>query len=210
MRGRRGQPVRGGLRLAAGSLGRGHLIGSQKVSSFVTSGSARGEHDTFPAVRGGVLNRYADLLRIALVPPCVVLCYSFEWSAWRSFVCGMFVAFSQAVGASVVQTSPTSFTYSGQAYTFVIACTALDVWFGSVPLLWEVGRGLRGNAWRLAQYSAGLFAANLVRLEIGFLLFERNVSWALAHEAMGGVFYFGCFLWIAHRRGWTQRLARGA
>ena len=46
----------------------------------------------------------------------------------------------------------------------------------------------------LAVYLLCLSAINLARLELGFLLYFRGVSWFLAHEVMSGVFYFALFL----------------
>jgi len=151
-----------------------------------------------------VLKRHKGLVRIALVLPFVLLCYEFEWMAWRSFVSGVFLAISQWIGIPVVRISLDSFLCRGHRYQFVISCTALDAFFGSIPLLWRWGKAVHTNLVFLAAYFLCLSVVNLVRLEFGFLLYLRGVPWSLSHEAMAGVFYFALFLWIARQRGWTQ------
>ena len=154
-----------------------------------------------------ILKRHGALVRIALVLPFVLLCYEFEWMAWRSSVTSTFVAISQWMGIPVLPISPDSFLCHGHRYQFVISCTALDAFFGSIPLLWRWGKSVPVNLLFLSAYFLCLSVVNLVRLEFGFLLFLRGVPWWLSHEAMSGVFYFALFLWLARQRRWTQKAA---
>jgi len=41
---------------------------------------------------------------------------------------------------------------------------------------------------------------NYCPARLGMVLYLRGVPWALAHEAMAGVFYFSLFLWIVRQR----------
>lgn len=148
------------------------------------------------------LNWRREALRLGLVPLFVVFCYQFEWQTWRAWVTSSFLAAAPWFGVPTVRTGLDSFTCHGQAYYFTISCTALDAFFGSLPLLWSWRRGIARNLAFLAAYFVGLSIINLFRLEIGLVLFLRGVSWSLAHEAIAGVFYFGLFLWIARQRRW--------
>jgi hypothetical protein len=145
-----------------------------------------------------------ELMRIGMVPLFVVVCYRFEWQAWRSLWGEVFVTAAYWLGLSPVRAGVDSFFFNGVLYRFVIACTALDAFFGSVPLLWKRKTTVYRNLAFLASYFVCLSVANLVRLELGFILYFHGVSWLLAHEVMAGVFYFGVFLWIARQRGWDQ------
>jgi hypothetical protein len=155
-----------------------------------------------------VLEHYADLVRVVLVVLFVVLCYQFEWSAWRTFIRDVFVSLSRGLGIPLHPVSSDSFVLKAHLYRFVIACTALDVFFGSIPLLWERDKHILINIRLLTIYFLSLMMANLFRLEIGLPLFLFGVPWELSHEVMAGFFYFIVFLWIARRRGWTLLASR--
>ena len=134
----------------------------------------------------------------------MVLCYQVDWTAWRSLNCDAFLKLASWIGIPAVRVSPWSFTSNGHVYVFVLSCTALDAFFGSVPLLWRVRKSVPANALFLAGYFVVLCTVNLLRLEAGFLLYARGVPWSLAHEGMAGVFYFGLLLWILRQRGWQE------
>ncbi len=144
----------------------------------------------------------ADVLRICLVPVFVLMCYQFDWETWRTSWTDIFVTVMGWLAVPVVRVRFDSFLCNGVAYWFAIACTALDVFFGSIPLLWEPKKAIHRNLMLLSSFFACLSAANLVRLALGFLLYVHGVSWFVSHEVAAGVFYFGVFLWIARRRGW--------
>ena len=145
-------------------------------------------------------------LRVCLVPLFVVLCYQFEWTAWRSLTCEAFLKLASWIGIPAVRVSPWAFTSNGHAYLFVISCTALDAFFGSVPLLWRARKSVLANSLFLAGYFVVLSIVNLLRLQAGFLLYAGGIPWSLAHEGMSGVFYFGLLLWILRQRGWQPPL----
>jgi hypothetical protein len=153
----------------------------------------------------GVWRVHSELLRACLVPLFVVLCYRFDWAAWRTFTCDAFLVVAHWIGIPAARLGPVSFALDGHVYGFVIACTALDAFFGSIPLLWRSDKSILTNLLFFAACFGVLSTANLARLEAGFVLFLRGVPWSLAHEAMAGVFYFALFLWIARRRGWSIR-----
>ena len=148
--------------------------------------------------------RHESWIRVALVLPFVLVCYLFEWSTWRAGVCGTFVGLSHMLSLPVVRASSDAFYSQGHFYRFAIACTALDAYFGSIPLLWMDRKSIRSNVVFFVKYLVALEVLNLARLAAGLWIFARGVPWAVSHEAFAGVFYFGVFLWIARRRGWTR------
>lgn len=146
-----------------------------------------------------------DALRIGLVPLFVMLCYTGEWSYWRSAVARIMPALLRTSGATALPLYADSFIFHGSAFQIVVSCTALDVFFGSIPLLWERDRSIRANAGFLARWLLTLTTLNLARLYVGFLLYGAGVPWWLGHEVLSGVFYFGVLVWIVRRRGWSVR-----
>lgn len=149
--------------------------------------------------------RYGSWVRLALVLPFVLACYRFGWSTWRAEVCNAFVSLAHLVGMPVLRFSADSFFCGGHVYRFAIACTALDAFFGSIPLLWIVRAPFSRNLLFFARYFAALMVLNMVRLTAGLWIFLHGIPWWLSHEAFAGVFYFCLFLWIARQRGWQAQ-----
>lgn len=158
--------------------------------------------DQAVAVRSSLAWRL-NALRVCLVPFLVVLCYQFDWQVWRELVASAFLVISSWFGVPAVRLDSVSFICNGESYYFAIACTALDAFFGSIPLLWNLRATLFRNLAFLAAYFLCLSVINLMRLEIGLMIYLRGVPWSLAHEALAGVFYFGLFLWIVQQRRWS-------
>lgn len=152
--------------------------------------------------------RNRELIRIALVPLFVLVCYQFGWGAWRDAVCAAFVGFAHLLGMPVFRVAPDTFVCRGHLYRFAIACTAVDAFAGSIPLLWIGRRSVWRNLAFFVEYFGVLSAVNLVRLAAGLWIFLHGVSWWISHEAFAGVFYFALFLWIADRRRWSVARTR--
>jgi hypothetical protein len=142
-----------------------------------------------------------ELLRVALVPVFVALAYTFSWGAWRAWVAGAIVAALDVLGAPVARLGPVLFAFDGNLYQVVLSCTALDAFFGAIPLIWRWQRPARSVV-EVASVLLVLSVVNLFRLVLGFVLYWGGVPWILAHEVIAGVFYFVLFLWIARRRSW--------
>jgi exosortase/archaeosortase len=92
----------------------------------------------------------------------------------------------------------------GQAFQFVIACTFVDVFMGSIPLLWDLKKSVLRNILWLIATAAVLFGFNVVRLEVAQVLYYRGVSWTMADEVRG-VAYFAVWLAIWRLRSWNVR-----
>lgn len=151
----------------------------------------------FFSIWGG---RSETWLRFGMVLLFVVLCYAFPWRVWRASVTAILIAVLQDHANSAISLTYDTFRYHGGTFQVGLSCTALDVFFGSLPLLWRRQRSLGHNLGFFGLYFLGLSAINLVRLILGFRLYAAGVSWFVAHELMSGLFYFGIFIWIVRLR----------
>jgi hypothetical protein len=148
-------------------------------------------------------------VRLALVPLFVLFCHAFSWRVGRALVTTALLALLAWAGAPALPLAFDSFRFHGSTFQVAVSCTALDVFFGSIPLLWEPERPLLPHLRFFAAYFLTLSAINMMRLVVGFLLYGGGVSWFLAHELPSGLFYFAVFVWIARRRGWSAARVEG-
>lgn len=161
----------------------------------------------------------ALLVRIALVPVFVALCYLLDWTWLRALTESTLLQLSVWLGVPMRPIGAGLVGLDGLRIEFVVACTMVDAFFGAIPLLWRTGRGfthsytdlvrsIREDLWPnlllLAAVFLGVFALNIFRLELGFVAFHRGVPWWLAHEVVAGFAYFALFLFIMHRRAWAR------
>jgi len=142
-------------------------------------------------------------LRIALVPVFVALCYLLQWWWLRMATTTALLDLSGWLGVPMRRLGPDVVTLDGLAIQFIIPCTMVDAFFGAIPLLWRRSAGWL-NLPRLAVVFGGIFALNLIRLEVGFVALHRGVPWWLAHEVVAGFAYFAVFLLIAKSKAWQD------
>ena len=139
-------------------------------------------------------------IRLALVPLCVGICYLFSWHFLRSLTADLNVGFDSLLGLHLERVSAEYVAWHGVLYRYVVACTMVDVWFGSLPLVWNPHRTVGQNLGWLAAFAVGSFAFNIFRLSLSDLIFSRGVSWNLAHNALSGAAYFVVWLWLWNNR----------
>ena len=168
--------------------------------SFAVSGEPRlhSKVGTIPRPR---LSR-EFLLRASLVALFVLLTYCFPWRWLRFVTSAAILRISASLGMAAVRVSFDSIRIQGQLFRVVIACTFVDVFIGSIPLLWDVRKSLSRNGARLLTVAVIFFALNLVRLEIAQILYFRGVGWTLADEVLGGFAYFAVWLFLWRQRTW--------
>jgi hypothetical protein len=92
--------------------------------------------------------------------------------------------------------------WKGTLYQYVNACTFVDVWFGAIPLMWSLRRTVSANLGRAVALAAVLFAFNVTRLSFSNVLFNAGLNWDIAHNVVGGVCYFGVWVWLWNHAGW--------
>lgn len=72
----------------------------------------------------------------------------------------------------------------------------MDVIIGMIPLVWTLNKSVAMNLVTVIPLAVGLFSLNLVRLEIGQLLYAQGLPWFLADDVLGGVAYFAVWILI--------------
>jgi hypothetical protein len=142
------------------------------------------------------------LCRAALVAVFATMAHQFRWEWLRFLTSEAILRISSFLGMAAARESFDTIRVPGQFVQFVIACTFVDVYMGSIPLLWDLKKTLLNNVSRLIAVAIILFGSNLVRLEITQILFAHRVSWTVADGLVGGFAYFAVWLFIWRQRSW--------
>src|SRR5581483_6514422 len=103
-------------------------------------------------------------------------------------------------GIALQRVSYDTVFWKGTYYQYQNACTFVDVWCGSIPLLWSLRQTWARNVAFLLWYTAALLIFNVVRLTVSDVLFSWGIPWAVAHEVLGGVAYFAVWAFIWERK----------
>ena len=56
---------------------------------------------------------HPELLRACLVPLFVLLCYLFDWAAWRTLTCDVFLGAAHWIGIPAVRLAPLPLLWMG-------------------------------------------------------------------------------------------------
>src|SRR5258708_16148686 len=83
---------------------------------------------------------------------------------------------------------------------FAVSCTQIDVFCGGIPLIWNLRLRARRNLAKLAIFFVCLFAFNIARLQLRYVLFAHGAPWVLAHECIARVNLFLIFVWVVSQR----------
>jgi hypothetical protein len=142
------------------------------------------------------------LVRVCLVAILVVVSHQPGWQWLRLATSEAILRLSALLDMDTARLSYDTIRVQGTEVEFVVSCTFVDVFFGSLPLLWDLRRSLLRNASRLVAAGAILFAFNVLRLEIAQLVYVRGASWQVADGVLGGIAYFCVWLAIWRLRSW--------
>lgn len=148
------------------------------------------------------------LFRVLLVALIVVLTELLPWKWLRFFTSEAVLRMSACLGMPTARVSFDTIRVGHGFFRFVVPCTFADVFMGSIPLLWNLRRSLLKNLLRMMGMAVLLFVFNLLRLEIGHVLYFWSVPWVVADSILGGVAYFAVWLVIWRMRGWGASLAQ--
>ncbi len=140
--------------------------------------------------------------RVGLVAIFVAGAYQTSWEWLRFLTSECVLRVSASLGMTTARVSSDTILVGGQATQFVIACTFVDVFMGSIPLLWKLKNSVLRNILWLLAIATLLFGFNVMRLELAQVLYYRGVTWTVADEVLGGVAYFAVWLAIWHLRSW--------
>ena len=161
-----------------------------------------------PPQPGAALGRaYAPttefVVRALVVAAAVTLGHQLPWNSLRYLTSEWVLRLVGVAGIGMQRLSSDTVLWNGQAYQFVIACCFIDVWFGAVPLLWDIHRTTIANAMRMAVLFVALMALNVFRLSLSFVLCSASGwSWDSVHGIVGGLAYFAVWVWIWQHRPW--------
>lgn len=145
--------------------------------------------------------RDSFLGRALFVVILVTMAHQFEWGWLRYFTSEAILQISAFLGMATDRVSFDTIRVQGQLFRFVISCTLVDVFLGTIPLVWNLQKSTSRNLSILAALAAALFTFNVLRLEIAQLLYARGMPWILADDVLAGFAYFAIWLVIARRPG---------
>ena len=140
------------------------------------------------------------LVRFALVPIAVALCYCFRWEVLRYLTSEANLRLDLLAGLHLQRLSVDAVQWRGSIYRYENACTFVDVWFGSIPLLWNLRCSIAANLGFFARLAVALFVFNVFRLSLSDVLFSAGLNWDLAHNAVSGIAYCAVWVWIWRNR----------
>jgi len=132
--------------------------------------------------------------RASLVAVFVVVSHELGWQWLRFLTSEAVLRLSSMLGMETARLSFDTIRVQETQFRFVIACTFVDVFLGSLPLLWDLRRSLLRNCSRLVVAGTILFAFNIVRLEIAQVVYVHGSPWEVADGVLGGVAYF--LVWV--------------
>jgi len=139
------------------------------------------------------------LIRFALVPLFVGFCYLFHWQFLRYLTSEANLRLDLLAGIHLQRLSADLVMWKGALYKYENACTFVDVFFGTIPLVWDWRRSIARNLGLLGVVAVAYFAFNVFRLTVSDILFAIGLPWDLAHNVISGISYFAVWVWI-----WTQ------
>ncbi|MBV9480695.1 MAG: hypothetical protein JO249_08070 [Acidobacteria bacterium] len=129
----------------------------------------------------------------------VAVSYLFRWESLRFLSSEANLRLDLLAGIHLQRISNDTVMWKGVLYRYENPCTFVDVWFGSVPLLWNLACPVIWNIGFMAIVAMGMFCFNALRLSVSDILFAAQVPWNLAHNVISGLSYFLVWVWI-----WTR------
>lgn len=138
--------------------------------------------------------RVSFLLRVSLAVAFAFFAHLFNWEWLRFATSEVILRASACLGLASRRVSFDTIAIQGSFFQFVTSCTFVDVVIGSLPLVWNDKAALSRNLLRLGTTAAALFLFNVVRLEIGQMLFIYGAPWVVADSILGGISYFAVWL----------------
>jgi hypothetical protein len=139
------------------------------------------------------------LIRFALAALAVAVSYCFHWEFLRFLTSEANLRLDLLAGIHLQRVSADAVLWKGVLYRYENPCTFVDVWFGSIPLLWNLRRSLTRNLAFMAAVAAAMFCFNVFRLSVSDVLFAAGLPWNIAHNVISGISYFVVWVWIWRR-----------
>jgi hypothetical protein len=136
----------------------------------------------------------------------VILTYQFEWGWLRFLTAEAVLRISKSLGMATELVSFDLIRVQGELFRIEISCTFVDVFMGTIPLVWNLKKSIPRNLLMLAVLAVSSFGFNILRLEIVQLLHACGAPWTLADGIIGGAAYFIMWLFIVSRfsKNWSE------
>ena len=141
------------------------------------------------------------LIRFLLVALFVGFSYLFRWEFLRYLTSEANLRLDLLAGIHLQRISSDLVMWKGALYRYENACTFVDVFFGTIPLVWNLRQSIWRNLGLLAVIAVAYFAFNVFRLTVSDILFATGLPWDLAHNVISGISYFAVWVWIWTRLG---------
>ena len=141
------------------------------------------------------------LIRFVLVAVFVGFSYLFRWPFLRYLTSEANLRLDLVAGIHLQRISNDVVMWKGALYNYENACTFVDVFFGTIPLVWDLKNSVLRNLGFLAIVAVAYFAFNVFRLTVSDVLFAIGLPWDLAHNVVSGISYFAVWVWIWTRLG---------
>lgn len=136
------------------------------------------------------------LIRFVLAALAVAISLCFRWEFLRFLTSEANLRVDLLAGIHLQRISFDTVMWRSILYRYENSCTFIDVFFGSIPLLWSFRRSYLQNTSFLLAVAVGMFCFNVMRLSVSDVLFAAGLSWNLAHNVISGISYFVVWLWI--------------
>ena len=141
------------------------------------------------------------LFRAGLTVFLSTLAHLVSWQWLRYLTSEAVLRISPWMHLSAARYTSDTIQVGGQFFQFVVACTFVDLFLGSVPLIWVRRKTLPINLLRIAAAAAILFVFNLARLgAVQFVFARGGMPFTWVDGVAGGCAYL--LVWLAI---WSQR-----
>jgi hypothetical protein len=155
--------------------------------------------------RSSLLN-LSFIVRVCATALFVFLSYRVKWEFLRYSTSELNLRLDSLIGIFLERVSNDTLLWHGVLYRYQNACIFVDVWCGSIPLLWKLNGSNAENIRCLSLFSLSLFGFNVVRLTLSDCLYSVGLPWLWSHGILVGITYFLVWTWIWRRKAWVTPL----
>ena len=128
----------------------------------------------------------------------VLVSHSLEWPNLEFATSEAVLTLSTWLGVPGERVAFDTIQLAAENYQFVISCTFVDVFMGSIALVWRQQVSIAVNCMRLTLWAVVLFTFNAFRLELAVLGHLGGIPWYWVDGMVGGLAYFLVWLAIWH------------
>jgi hypothetical protein len=152
------------------------------------------------------------LCRLCLTALLVGVAHELRWEGLRFLTSEVILRLSALLGMATARISFDTIELQDQWLQILVSCTFVEIFVGSVPLIWRLDLSLLRNLSRLVAFAGALFALNILRLEPGQIAYSYGAPWILAHDIPLGFACFAIWVFIWRTRNWRawQYYTKGA